>query len=77
MVQLQEVHAMILDSVKENEKIIIGRNSHRSVIGGILLAKAKPIFVQPEFNDEFGIITNLTPESIEKVIKRTQMQKQF
>ena len=64
------VHAMILDSVKENEKIIIGRNSHRSVIGGILLAKAKPIFVQPEFNDEFGIITNLTPESIEKVIKK-------
>jgi len=30
---------MILDSVKENEKIIIGRNSHRSVIGGILLAR--------------------------------------
>lgn len=63
------VHAMILDSVKENEKIIIGRNSHRSVIGGILLAKAKPIFVQPEFNEEFGIITNVTPESIERAIK--------
>ena len=64
------VHAMILDSIKENDKIIIGRNSHRSVIGGILLAKAKPVFVQPEFNDEFGIITNLTPETIEKVIKK-------
>ncbi|BAL81291.1 aminotransferase class I/II-fold pyridoxal phosphate-dependent enzyme [Caldisericum exile] len=62
------VHAMILDSVRENEKIIIGRNSHRSVIGGILLAKAKPVFVQPEFNEEFGIITNVTPESIKKAI---------
>jgi len=63
------VHAMILDSVKENEKIIIGRNSHRSVIGGILLARAKPVFVEPEFNEEFGIITNLTVEEIEKAIK--------
>jgi len=63
------VHAMILDSVKENGKIIIGRNSHRSVIGGILLAKAKPVFVQPEFNKEFGIITNVTVEGIEKAIR--------
>ena len=63
------VHAMILDSVKENEKIIIGRNSHRSVIGGILLAKAKPVFVQPEFNEEFGIITNVTPEAVERAVK--------
>jgi lysine decarboxylase len=63
------IHAMILSTIKKGDKIIIGRNSHRSVIGGIIEAGAVPIFVQPEFNEEFGIITNITPESIAKTIK--------
>jgi len=63
------VHAMILSTVRRGDKIIIGRNSHRSVIGGIIQAGAIPVFVQPEFNEEFGIITNVTPDSLEKAIK--------
>ena len=62
------VHAMILSTVRRGDKIIIGRNSHRSVIGGIIQAGAIPVFVQPEFNKEFGIITNVTPDSLEKAI---------
>lgn len=69
------IHAMILATIKRGEKIIIGRNSHRSVIGGILLAGGIPVFVQPEFNEEFGIITNLTPQSIEKTIKANRDAK--
>jgi arginine decarboxylase len=63
------IHAMILSTVKKGDKIIIGRNSHRSVIGGILEVGAMPVFVQPEFNEEFGIITNITPESLENAIR--------
>jgi len=63
------IHAMILSTVKKNQKIIIGRNSHRSVIGGIIEAGAIPVFVQPEFNEEFGIITNITPESLSRAIR--------
>jgi arginine decarboxylase len=69
------IHAMILSTLKKGEKIIIGRNSHRSVIGGILEAGANPIFVQPEFNEEFGIITNITPESLKKAIKNNSDTK--
>ncbi len=63
------IHAMILSTLKKGEKIIIGRNSHRSVIGGIIESGGVPVFVQPEFNEEFGIITNLTPDSLAKSIK--------
>lgn len=62
------IHAMILASVRRGEKIIIGRNSHRSVIGGIILAGAIPVFINPEFNDEFGLITNITPKEVLKAI---------
>ncbi len=64
------VHAMILATCKEGEKIIVGRNSHRSVIGGIIASGANPVFVHPEFNEEYGIITNLTPEALENTIKQ-------
>ena len=63
------IHAMILSTIRKGDKIIIGRNSHRSVIGGIFEVGAMPVFVQPEFNEKFGIITNITPESLEKAIK--------
>ncbi len=69
------VHAMILATCKEGEKIIVGRNSHRSVIGGIIVSGANPVFVHPEFNEEFGIITNLSPEELEKTIKQNRDAK--
>jgi len=63
------IHAMILATCKEGDKIIVGRNSHRSVIGGIIESGANPVFVHPEFNSEFGIITNLTSFELEKTIQ--------
>jgi arginine decarboxylase len=69
------VHAMILATCKEGEKIIVGRNSHRSVIGGIIVSGANPVFVHPEFNEEFGIITNITPDALEKAIKENRDAK--
>jgi arginine/lysine/ornithine decarboxylase len=69
------VHTMILATCKEGEKIIVGRNSHRSVIGGIIASGANPVFVHPEFNEEFGIITNLTPEALEKTIQENRDAK--
>ncbi len=69
------VHAMILATCKEGEKIIVGRNSHRSVIGGIIVSGANPVFVHPAFNEDYGIITNLTPESLEETIKKNRDAK--
>lgn len=64
------IHAMILATCKEGDKIIVGRNSHRSVIGGIIESGANPVFVHPEFNRKFGIITNITPAELERMIQQ-------
>lgn len=55
------VHAMILATCSPGEKIIISRNSHRSVIAGIILAGAEPIYVQPEFHSDFGVPLGIPP----------------
>lgn len=62
------IHAMILAVVNPGEKIIVPRNAHRSVIGGIMLSGAVPVFVQPEFDVALGIAMAVTPEAIAKAI---------
>lgn len=49
------IHTMILASVKSGDKIIVPRTAHRSVIGGIILADACPVWVRPEVDDELGL----------------------
>lgn len=48
------VHAMIL-AAAAGRKLIAARNSHRSVIGGIILADAWPVFVEPVMDPTTGL----------------------
>jgi arginine decarboxylase len=48
------------------QKIIIGRDSHKSVVSGLILSGAEPIFVYPQYNCEFGITEVISAKSIEK-----------
>lgn len=63
------IHAMIMAAVNPEDKIIIPRNAHRSVIGGVILSGAEPIFVLPEVDIELGIAMAVSPEQIEQAIK--------
>lgn len=47
--------AAILGVTNIGDKIIVARNSHKSIYNAIELNNLEPIYVYPEFNDEFGI----------------------
>ncbi len=63
------VQAAIMTACARGQKIIVGRDSHKSVASGLILSGAEPIFVQPEFNDEFAISAEIKPESIENALR--------
>jgi len=63
------IHAMIMTVCKPGGKLIVGRDCHRSVIGGLMLAGARPVYIKPEFNSDFGISTVILPSEIEKALK--------
>jgi len=48
------VHAMLL-AAAAGRKVIVARNSHRSVIGGIVLADAWPVYVAPVLEPATGL----------------------
>ncbi|MGP7819484.1 aminotransferase class I/II-fold pyridoxal phosphate-dependent enzyme [Niallia sp. 01092] len=61
--------AMILASVQEGEGVFVQRNSHKSIMNGIRLAKAKPILLSPEYDPEWGIAATLSVATLKKAIK--------
>lgn len=61
-------HAMILSVCLPGDKIIIPRNVHKSVIAGVILSGAIPVYVYPKIDKDLGIICNVTPKEIEEKI---------
>ncbi len=60
--------ALMLSVLKEKDKVIISRNAHKSVINGLILTGAKPLWVNPHFNNEFGVPENYNFDEIEDLI---------
>lgn len=58
--------AMVLSSVKEGEKIIVPRNVHKSVLMGLILSGATPVYVMPEYSTKWQMWGGVTPETIEQ-----------
>lgn len=58
------IYAMILAIAGPGDKVIVPRNAHRSIIGGIILSGAIPVFMQPEVDNELGLAMGVTPETV-------------
>lgn len=49
------LQAMVLGSVFADEKIILPRDAHRSVAGALIISGARPVYVTPGFDADFGL----------------------
>lgn len=62
------VHAMIMTTCKEGQKIVIPRDAHLSVIGGVILAGLIPVFVYPTIDPEWGISLGIPVQEYERAL---------
>lgn len=63
-------HAMILSSCEPGDKIIVPRNAHKSVLTGVILSGAFPVYIQPKIDEELNVFTNVTPEQVENALNK-------
>jgi arginine decarboxylase len=63
------IHAMIMTICKPKDKLIVARDCHKSVVNGMLIADVNPVYISPEYDDEFGISLSITPSQVEKAFK--------
>ncbi|WP_456152949.1 aminotransferase class I/II-fold pyridoxal phosphate-dependent enzyme [Mogibacterium sp.] len=60
--------ASILGSVPRGGKLLMGRNSHKSVYGALRLGGIDPVYIMPEIDDETGLQLGLDPNKIEAAL---------
>jgi arginine decarboxylase len=63
-------HALCLALAPLGASVVVQRNSHASVIDGLVLSGGTPTFVAPEYEDELGMAHGVTPESLAAALER-------
>jgi lysine decarboxylase len=57
-------HALCLALAPPGGRVVVQRNSHASVIDGLVLSGGSTTFVSPEYHDELGMALGVTPASL-------------
>lgn len=63
------IQAMLVGTLSPGDKVLVPRNAHRSIMGGIILAGAVPIYLQPEIDTRLGIAMGLSVATVKQAIK--------
>jgi arginine decarboxylase len=62
------VQAMLLATCAPGDVVLLSRNSHRSVVHGLVLSGAIPIWIEPNWNDYLGTAEGVSIASVEKAM---------
>ncbi len=65
-------HALCLAVAPLGTKVIAQRNSHASVVDGLVLSGGIPSFVHPEYDPERGTAHGVTPEALGEALERNR-----
>jgi arginine decarboxylase len=61
---------MMMAAVNPGDKIAVPRNSHKSMLGGLVMSGAVPIYMQPEVDEELHMDHCVTPQTVAATIER-------
>jgi arginine/lysine/ornithine decarboxylase len=61
-------HTLCLALAAQGTRIVAQRNSHASIVDGLVLSGGLPSFVAPEYDAELGITHCVTPAALEQAI---------
>ncbi|SDN82910.1 aminotransferase class I/II-fold pyridoxal phosphate-dependent enzyme [Bacillus sp. OK048] len=60
--------AMILSVCEKDDVILVQRNCHKSVLNALKLAKARPVFLEPDYHQDWKTATGVSKEIVGKAI---------
>ena len=61
--------ALAMALTKKGQKIIVNRNCHRSILTGLIISGAEPIWICPNKIDDWSVWGNIDAQKIEELIK--------
>jgi lysine decarboxylase len=63
-------HALCLALAPPGREVVLQRNSHASLIDGLILSGGRPSWVAPEYDAELGMAHGVTPEALAAALAR-------
>ena len=60
---------MMMTAVNPGDKIAVPRNSHKSMLGGLVMSGAEPIYMLPEVDRELRMDHCVTPETVTRTLQ--------
>ena len=64
------IHGMLLGALRPGDRILVPRNSHKSVLGGLILAGLQPVYLLPAWDDTWRLALQITPRQVEEALDR-------
>src|SRR3954467_5606518 len=58
----------VLAATHPGQEVAVARNVHKSVISGLILSGAHPVFVDPVYDDDYALSHTVTPEALAKAL---------
>ena len=58
------IQYMLMSALVEGDKVLLPRNVHKSAINALILSGTKPVFIEPEIDNEYGIVNGITPKAV-------------
>ncbi|WP_096441180.1 aminotransferase class I/II-fold pyridoxal phosphate-dependent enzyme [Alteribacter populi] len=62
--------AMLMGTLHEGDVVLVQRNSHQSIIHGLELSGAQPVFLEPIYDDATGLALGITVETVKHAVNQ-------
>ncbi|HVS86071.1 MAG TPA: aminotransferase class I/II-fold pyridoxal phosphate-dependent enzyme [Gaiellaceae bacterium] len=62
--------AALCGAVRDGEAVLVSRSSHRSVYAGLVVAGARPVYLDPIRNEELDVFVGVDPAQVEAALVR-------
>ena len=63
------IHAMLVAALSPGDAVLVPRNVHRSVFGGLVLSDAHPVYIEPVVDEALGIAHGLSTEAVREACR--------
>ncbi len=54
---------------RPGDKVLIQRNCHKAVYNSLILNRLNPVYMYPNYNEDYNVLTGLEPDEIDKILE--------
>jgi arginine/lysine/ornithine decarboxylase len=64
----QNVRVALMAALRPHETVVMARNGHKSAFAGLVLSGARPVYVDPVYDDRWQVAHGVDPAELERVL---------